>query len=123
MLQRRRHRHAAIPMPPLLALPAIRRRLVLVVLRVMVLAHALRRVPGALGTHASEAAVRWRTSRGRSGVLGARAAAAVRAPAAAEDAENEGAAETGGKADDEGQVLVDPGFDFVTDIAIAAALW
>ena len=51
------------------------------------------------------------------------ATAPVRAPAAAQDAEDEGAAEACGEADDEGEVLFDPGFDFGADVAVAAALW
>lgn len=51
-------------------------------------------------------------------------AAAVGAEAAAEDAEEDGAADTGGEADDEGQVAVDPGFDFFADGTVGTlALW
>lgn len=59
---------------------------------------------------------------GLSRVLGLGTASAVRAPAAAENAEDQGAAETGGETDDEGEVVVDPGSDFGADVAIAAAL-
>jgi len=55
-------------------------------------------------------------------VLGPRTPAAVGAPAAAQDAEDEQTAETGGQADDEGEVFVDPGADFVANVAVAAAL-
>lgn len=55
-------------------------------------------------------------------VLGPRAPAAEGAPAAAQDAEDEETADTDGHADDDGEVVVDPGADFVADIAVAAAL-
>lgn len=55
-----------------------------------------------------------------SSVLAQLTAAAVRAPAAVEDAEEEEAAEAGGKADDEGEVAVDPGCDFFADGAAFA---
>jgi hypothetical protein len=45
-------------------------------------------------------------------------APAVRGPAAAEDEEDDEAAEAGGEADDEGEVAVDPGFDFFADGAV-----
>ena len=122
ILQRRRHRHARAALPLLLR----------VLLRVPVSRVPLRhgRLPVALLR-------RGRVPRRRPApasvvdgghgavggdVLGARAAAAVRAPAAAQDAEDERAAETGRQTDDEGEVLVDPGFDFVADGAVAAAL-
>lgn len=49
------------------------------------------------------------------GVLAELATAAVGAPAAEDDAEEEEAAETGCEADDEGEVAVDPGCDFFSD--------
>lgn len=63
--------------------------------------------------------LRWRSGC----VLAELAAAAVGAPAAAEDAQEEEAADAGGEADDEGQVAVDPGGDFAADgAAVALAL-
>ena len=58
---------------------------------------------------------RWRSAH-RSGVLGidlAVLSAFDAAIAAAEDAENDKTTDGGGKANDEGFVVVDPGFDFV----------
>jgi len=128
ILQRRRHRHARAALPLLLR----------VLLRVPVSRVPLRhgRLPVAL-LRRKALLRRGRVPRRRPApasvvdgghgavggdVLGARAAAAVRAPAAAQDAEDERAAETGRQTDDEGEVLVDPGFDFVADGAVAAAL-
>ena len=56
-------------------------------------------------------------------ILGLAPSAAVAAPATAQDAEDECAAEARSQADDESQVLFDPGFDFGADVAVAAALW
>jgi len=70
----------------------------------------------------------WRGGSSRSGeflcVFPLLGAAAVGAEAAAENAEEDGAADTGREADDEGQVTVDPGFDFLADGAVGTlALW
>lgn len=48
------------------------------------------------------------------------AAAAVRGPAAAKDEEEDEAADAGGEADNEGEVAVDPGFNFFADGAVLA---
>lgn len=125
MLQRGRWRY------PRAALPLVARRGL-----VWSLMHAWGNEAALLGAHAGEAAV-GAHGRGRGaaaavaaccggggggGVFCARAAAAVRAPAAAQDAEDEQAAQAGGEADDEGEVVVDPGADFVAYVAVAAAL-
>lgn len=55
------------------------------------------------------------------GVFAQFGAAAVRAPAAAYDAEEEEAAETGGEPDDEREVAVDPGLNFTAHGAVDAS--
>lgn len=55
------------------------------------------------------------------GVFPLLAATAVGAPAAAEDAEDEGTAYSGGETNDERKMAVDPGLDFAADGAVGAA--
>lgn len=117
MLQRRRLGNSGV------ALPAIRRER-----RRVALAHPRGRIALlAVWSHgrgrgasasATAAIVRLGEGSGAGGVLGPAATPAVRAPAAAENAEDEEAAYTGDEADEERQVVVDPG----ADVDVAAAL-
>ena len=122
ILQRRRHRHARAPLPLLLLLLRVARISLRHIRLPIALLRRRGRIPSLLRRPTPAPIVDSRHGTVGGDVLGPRASAAVRAPAAAQDAEDERAAEAGCETDDEGEVLVDPGFDFVADGAVAAAL-
>jgi hypothetical protein len=129
MLQRRRLRNPGVALPPVRRRRALRHaRMRVSALRsggkaVGILSRRRGRGPSPAASCAVVGLGPASVGSGLGGVLGLGAAAAVRAPAAAEDAEEQCAAHAGSDADDQGQVLVDPGLDFCADVAVAAALW
>lgn len=126
MLQRRRLRYPPVTLPP------IRRRRLTHLRRISTLLpvrpsrrDTTRRRRRRRASSPAASLVRWGTASVRRrlrGILGLGPAAAVRAPAAAQDAQQQGAAEAGSQPDDEPKVVVDPGFDFRADVAVASAL-